>query len=65
VLLSDMKVPQLKTVREQKLMTQREVAEKAGVSPTTIVRIERGQLGALSTIRKLADALEVQPGELL
>jgi DNA-binding Xre family transcriptional regulator len=26
---------------------------------------ERGQQGALSTIRKLADALEVQPGELL
>jgi transcriptional regulator with XRE-family HTH domain len=60
-----MKVPQLKTVRELKLMTQRELAEKAGVSQTTIVRIERGQQGALSTIRKLADALEVQPGELL
>jgi transcriptional regulator with XRE-family HTH domain len=60
-----MKVPQLKTVRELRLMTQRELAEKAGVSQTTIVRIERGQQGALSTIRKLADALEVQPGELL
>jgi transcriptional regulator with XRE-family HTH domain len=60
-----MKVPQLKTVRELRLMTQRELAEKAGVSQTTIVRIERGKQGALSTIRKLADALEVQPGELL
>jgi transcriptional regulator with XRE-family HTH domain len=60
-----MKVPQLKTVRELKLMTQRELAEKAGVSQATIVRIERGRQGALSTIRKLADALEVQPGELL
>jgi DNA-binding XRE family transcriptional regulator len=57
---SGMKVPQLRTVREHKLLTQRDLAEKAGISQTTIVRIEEGQAAALSTIRKLADALEVQ-----
>ena len=60
------KLPRLRTVREAKLLTQRELAEKAGLSPTTVTRIETDQSEAeLRTIRKLADALGVEPAELL
>jgi transcriptional regulator with XRE-family HTH domain len=56
----------LREVRKRSLMSQRELASRSGVGVTTIVRIERNQVephGA--TIRKLAQALEVDPGELV
>ena len=56
----------LRDLRKQALMSQRELAERSGVGVTTIVRIERNQVephGA--TIRKLAEALEVEPQELV
>ena len=47
-------------------LTQEELAERAGVSPATIVRIERNQAEPhISTMRKLAQALNVDPTELL
>jgi transcriptional regulator with XRE-family HTH domain len=50
----------------RKLLTQEELAEKAGVSPSTIVNIERDQAEPhISTMRKLAKALDVDPTELL
>lgn len=61
-----MKLPKLQRIRQRKLLTQRELAKRAGVSPTTIVRIERDQVEAeLRTVRKLADALAVDPEELM
>jgi transcriptional regulator with XRE-family HTH domain len=59
-------VEKLKTLREERVMTLRELGEKAGVSKDTIWRLEHGRSGAYpSTIRKLAQALEVEPRELI
>jgi transcriptional regulator with XRE-family HTH domain len=57
---------QLKQVRTRRLLTQEELAEKAGVSAATVVNIERNnQEPQFRTIRKLARALDVDPTELL
>jgi transcriptional regulator with XRE-family HTH domain len=59
-------VEKLKALREERVMTLRELGEQAGVSKDTIWRLEHGRGGAYpSTIRKLAQALEVQPRELI
>jgi DNA-binding XRE family transcriptional regulator len=56
----------LKETRVRRLLTQEELAEKAGVSPSTIVNIERDQtVPHFRTIRKLAHALDVDPTSLL
>ena len=56
----------LKEARMRRLLTQEELAEKAGVSPSTIVNIERDQtVPHFRTIRKLAEALNVDPTSLL
>ncbi len=56
----------LREVRTRRLLTQIELAEKSGVNPTTIVRVERNQVEPhFRTIRKLAEALDVEPTELL
>src|SRR3982750_1592198 len=48
-------------------LTQEELAEKAGVSPTTVVRLERGEIRQprAGTLKKLAGALGIDAGELL
>lgn len=50
----------LKECREDKRMTQEELAKKSGVSRPTIVAIENGKTGdvKLSTLQKLAEALD-------
>ena len=56
----------LKEVRIRRLLTQEELAEKAGLSPSTVVNIERDRSEPhFSTIRRLALALEVDPTYLL
>ena len=56
----------LKEVRTRRLLTQEQLAEKAGVSAATVVNAERNnQEPHFSTIRKLAKALDVDPTELL
>jgi transcriptional regulator with XRE-family HTH domain len=56
----------LRNLRKQALMSQRELAKRSGVGVTTIVRIERNQVEPHgSTIRKLAEALGVDPYELV
>jgi transcriptional regulator with XRE-family HTH domain len=56
----------LKEIRTRRFLTQEEVAEKAGVSHSTIVNIERNHAEPqFRTIRKLAKALEVDPTEFL
>ncbi len=55
----------LREIRESKLLSQRELAQKSGVSPTTIVNIELGKIRPHpSTLRKLAGALAVSPKAL-
>ena len=56
----------VKRLRTMHALTQVELAAKAGITPATLVRIERNQSEPhMSTIRKLADALGVEPSELV
>jgi transcriptional regulator with XRE-family HTH domain len=56
----------LKRVRTRRLLTQEELAERAGVSAATVVNVERNQQEPhFRTIRKLAEALNVDPTTLL
>jgi transcriptional regulator with XRE-family HTH domain len=56
----------VRETRTRRLLTQEELAEKAGVSPSTVVNIERDNREPhFRTIRKLAKALDVNPTELL
>jgi transcriptional regulator with XRE-family HTH domain len=56
----------LKATRTRRLLTQDELAERAGVSQSTIANIERDNAEPqFRTIRKLAKALDVDPTELL
>ena len=55
----------LLALRSRRFMTQVELAKAAGVSPTTINRVETGKMDPrFSTIKKLAAALGVTPEEL-
>jgi HTH-type transcriptional regulator, competence development regulator len=57
----------LRRVRDARLLSQRELAEKAGLSPTTILKLEADRVEEPHprTVRKLARALEVDPAELV
>lgn len=55
----------LRRLRELKVMSQRELAAKAGVSPATVVRAERGEVARFVTVRRLAEALGVPPEALV
>ena len=56
---------ELKRWRMRRAITQIQLAERCGLSPATIVRIERNQREPQpSTLRKLADALDIDPSEL-
>ena len=55
------RLPGLKTVREEKFVTQAELAEAAGVTQRSVSALETGDRGAYtSTIRKIAAALGVE-----
>ena len=55
----------LRRIREERLMTQQEVAEDADLGLSTVLRIENDRVEPrFSTIRKLAKALEVDAREL-
>jgi transcriptional regulator with XRE-family HTH domain len=55
----------LKRLREAKALSQKALAELAGVNEITIYRAERGDTRLRpSTLRKLAKALGVDPEEL-
>ena len=47
----------VKTIREELLMSKAELARKAGVSPLTVDRIEKGQNCRPDTKRKIIMAL--------
>jgi transcriptional regulator with XRE-family HTH domain len=58
-------MPLLRDIREKKFLTQEELAQKAGLTVVTINRIEKGrQKPRFKTIRKLAEALSVEPGDI-
>jgi transcriptional regulator with XRE-family HTH domain len=56
----------LRDLRKRRLLTQEQLANRSGVGIATIVRVERNQVEPRgSTIRKLAEALDVEPEELV
>ena len=56
----------MREARERALLTQEELAARAGVQPFTISRIETGKVEPrFRTIRKLAEALDMEPAELV
>jgi transcriptional regulator with XRE-family HTH domain len=57
-------VPHLRAWRLKRLYSQDELADMSGVSKSTIVRLESGSSAILSTIGRLAKALDVSREEL-
>lgn len=61
-----MELPNLRSVRLRRLLTQRELAKSAGLTTASVSRIETGTTKArISTVRRLAKALDVDPDDLL
>ena len=55
----------LRDLRLRAALTQIDLAERAGVSRATIIRLEQGDPNVLpTTLRKLARALKVKPTDL-
>lgn len=67
-MLNDMKIDgaKVRSAREEKFFSQRELAGMAGINHNTVWRIEGG--GSIEvhprTIRKIAEALSVDPASL-
>jgi transcriptional regulator with XRE-family HTH domain len=56
----------LRAARKRLELTQEEVAERSGVHATEVSRIEAGKRDPqISTLKRLAAAVEVPPGKLL
>jgi transcriptional regulator with XRE-family HTH domain len=56
----------LKRQRTRRALTQEQLALRAGVSTATVARIERDEIEPrMTTLGKLATALEVDPAELV
>jgi transcriptional regulator with XRE-family HTH domain len=56
----------LKNLRIRRALTQQELADRAGVSSNALNRIELNKAEPhMSTLRKLAEALDVDPTELV
>jgi transcriptional regulator with XRE-family HTH domain len=60
------RLTRLRALRERKVLTQQELADKAGITRATLSRLEAGAENPYpSTIRKLAAALGVEPETLM
>ena len=57
----------LRALREERFLSHRELAKLAGVSPTTVLNLETNPetVAQRRTVRKLAEALGLDPRELL
>ena len=53
----------LKKIREGMLLSKSELARKAGISPLTIDRIEKGHLCRMETKRKIIHALGLKTSD--
>ena len=67
-MLTDVRIDgdRVRSAREQRFFSQRELAGKAGVNHNTVWRIEGGNAVEVHprTIRKIAEALSVDPASL-
>ena len=58
-------MPTLREARIERLFSVRALAERAGVAPSTVYMTEAGKYTPrLGTIRRLAEALGVEPREI-
>ena len=58
-------MPTLKEIRERKFISQDDLSKLSGITAATISRLETGkEKPRFVTIRKLAAALGVEPGEI-
>ncbi|CAN5508083.1 XRE family transcriptional regulator [soil metagenome] len=56
----------IRAIREKRQLSMREVATRAGISQPFLSQIERGQsMPSMITVYRLAETLDVTPGELL
>ena len=56
----------VRQLREERFLSMAELAERAGVSKNTLFRVETGNYSAIPrTVRKIAEALGVEPGKLV
>lgn len=56
----------LKELRNDRMLTQRDLARQAGIALSTVVNLEKQHTAPrFGTIRRLADALEVEPHTLM
>ena len=56
----------LKQIRTRRALTQKQLAERAKITTAAVARIERNEAEPrMTTVRKLADALDVDPEELI
>ena len=61
----EVNVDKLKVLRIDQGLSQRALAQRAGLSQTSIWKIERGGGVNPATLKKLADVLGVRPTDLL
>ena len=55
----------LRDLRQQSMMTQREVAQRAGITVTTLSRIENGKVvPSFRTVRSLAAVFGISPQQM-
>ena len=55
----------MKMLRHRRFWTQTELAELADLSLTTIAHLERGETPSFATWKRVAEALGVEPSELV
>jgi transcriptional regulator with XRE-family HTH domain len=56
----------LKRLRVLNALTQAELAQKAGLTPAAVARIERNEAEPrMTTLRKLAESLGIEPHKLV
>ena len=66
VFMPDIDGKKLLELRHRRVLSQRDLSEKAGIATSTLVYLEKSQREAsFKTIRKLAAALGVEPEELV
>jgi transcriptional regulator with XRE-family HTH domain len=61
----EVNVDKLKELRIDEGLSQRALAQRAGLSQTSIWKIERGGGANPATLKKLADVLGVRPTDLV
>lgn len=57
--------PNLRAIRDERMLSQRELAERSGVAQATISHLESGRPARAGTIRRLAKVLRVKATDLV